>query len=225
MSIELLQGYTGCGKSYIAMTKVVDHLYEGGVVGLDFRLTNEWAYICALNHPKYKNGSASYEECVRSLHSRCFYVGNVQTITDLAKMGLDLCEGWARKRRERKTLVVVDEAQLYLNAATSARTSLGSSSAPSTGKWVSTSCCSLITSRMMVNKLSISSPTSPAPTTSMSSSVSRHRSPLSVPFFFQFTRSAREPRNPGPFHRFPQTAYFSCTTSFELFAHDAPALA
>lgn len=116
MSIELLQGYTGCGKSYIAMTKVVDHLYEGGVVGLNFRLVDEWAYICALNHPKYKNGSASYEDCVKSLYKRCFYVGDVHTIAELSKMGFDLCEGWAKKRRERKTLVVVDEAQLYLNA-------------------------------------------------------------------------------------------------------------
>ncbi len=68
MSIELLQGYTGCGKSYMAMVKVVDHLYEGGVVGLNYRLTDEWAYICALDDPRYKRGEMSYEDCVKSLH-------------------------------------------------------------------------------------------------------------------------------------------------------------
>ncbi|MGR0479863.1 MAG: zonular occludens toxin domain-containing protein [Candidatus Electronema sp. V4] len=207
MSIELLQGYTGCGKSYIAMTKVVDHLYEGGVVGLNFRLTNEWAYICALNHPKYKNGSASYEECVKSLHSRCFYVGNVQTITDLAKMGLDLCEGWARKRRERKTLVVVDEAQLYLNAR-NFRENFPWLQLGTQHRKMGLDFLLLAHHISMIdNQLSISSPTSPAPTTSMSSSVFRHRSPLSRSLLLPVHPSAREPQIPAPFYRFPQTAY------------------
>lgn len=116
MSVEFRWGYTGSGKSYITMLDVVDHLYEGGVVGLNFRLKDDWAYICALRHPKFKNGRMSFDECVKSLHSRCFFVGSVGTIEQLAKMAPDFCEGWARQRRERKTLIVIDEAQLYLNS-------------------------------------------------------------------------------------------------------------
>ncbi|MGR0483029.1 MAG: hypothetical protein ACTFAL_16975 [Candidatus Electronema sp. V4] len=86
---------------------------------------------------------------MESLRSRCFYVGNVQTITDLAKMGLDLLRRLGQKASSaRKSLGGRGMRPSSPSMpATSARTSLGSSSAPSTGKWVSTSCCSLITSQ------------------------------------------------------------------------------
>lgn len=116
MSIELLFGYTGSGKSYVAMTKVVQHLYEGGVVGLNFRLNDNWAYIAALHHPLVVKGTVPYQDCVNSLYKRCYYVGTVETINQLAYMGQELCLGYAKTRKERKTLVVVDEAQLYLNS-------------------------------------------------------------------------------------------------------------
>jgi hypothetical protein len=115
MSLRLLYGYTGSGKSYVAMTEVVQHLYEGGVVGLNYRLTDYWAYIAALDHPAFKSGRATYQECVTSLYNRCYYIGRPGTVEELAEIGKTACVGYAATRRERKTLIVVDEAQLYLN--------------------------------------------------------------------------------------------------------------
>jgi hypothetical protein len=115
MSVELMQGYTGSGKSLMAMRKVRQHLIEGGVVGLNFRLTEDWAYIMAADHPRVLKGLMSYEDCVESLYNRCFFVGRPETLETLVEHYTGSCVGYAKKRRERKILVVIDEAQLYLN--------------------------------------------------------------------------------------------------------------
>ena len=116
MSVQLIQGYTGSGKSYLSMCLVADHLAEGGVVGLNFRLTDDWAYTLALHDKRVKRGDITLHQAAASLHRRCYYIGQPQTLEQLATPHyLELCEGWCARRRERKILIVLDEAQLYLN--------------------------------------------------------------------------------------------------------------
>ncbi|MCI5211372.1 MAG: hypothetical protein D3910_21895 [Candidatus Electrothrix sp. ATG2] len=116
MSVELIQGGTGDGKSHAAMLRVFNHLLEGGVVGLNFRLTEDWAYIFASVHPHVLDGSSSIAQVAESAYKRCFYIGEVSTLESLCKHYNDRCIGPVAKRFERRILVVLDEAQLYLNA-------------------------------------------------------------------------------------------------------------
>ncbi|WPD21605.1 MAG: zonular occludens toxin domain-containing protein [Candidatus Electrothrix scaldis] len=115
MSVELLWSYTGGGKSMYAMTRAQEHLFEGGIVGLNFHLEEDWAFIMALSHPDVIKGTLDYEDCVKSLLDRCFYIGQVHTCYELAEKYKDRCVGYAAKRFERKILIVIDEAGLYLN--------------------------------------------------------------------------------------------------------------
>ncbi len=116
MSVELIQGHTGSGKSHAAMLRVYEHLLEGGVVGLNFRLTEDWAYIFASIHPHVLDGSSSIKEVAESVYNRCFFIGDVATLEELCRLYSGRCIGPAAERYERKVLVVIDEAQLYLNA-------------------------------------------------------------------------------------------------------------
>jgi hypothetical protein len=116
MSVELIQGYTGSGKSYCAMCKVADHLADGGIVGLNFHLKDDWAYVLAFHDKRVQRGELSLHDAASSLHRRCFYIGHPQTLEQLATPAyLERCESWCARRRERKALIVLDEAQLYLN--------------------------------------------------------------------------------------------------------------
>ena len=115
MSVENLWGLTGSGKSYVTTYLVMEHLYTGGVVGMNYRLKDEWAYFAALEHPLFRNGKVDFETCVKSLQKRCFYIGNSDTVNELAKMAHDLCVGAIKDKKEHKTRVFIDEAQLYLN--------------------------------------------------------------------------------------------------------------
>ncbi|MCI5133634.1 MAG: hypothetical protein D3920_00895 [Candidatus Electrothrix sp. AW2] len=116
MSVELLQGKTGDGKSFQAMVRVVEHLLEGGVVGLNFRLTEDWAYLFATLHPHVIDGTASIHQVAESVYKRCFFIGDVSSLESLCRHYNDRCIGPVAKRYERRILVVIDEAQLYMNA-------------------------------------------------------------------------------------------------------------
>jgi hypothetical protein len=116
MSVELLQGHTGGGKSHSGMIRVREHLIEGGVVGLNFRLTEDWAYIMALTHPCVLSGEMTLDYVAESLYKRCFYIGDPSTLEELVKQYNKRCIGKVADRVERRVFVVIDEAQLFLNA-------------------------------------------------------------------------------------------------------------
>ncbi|MCI5157301.1 MAG: hypothetical protein D3906_02485, partial [Candidatus Electrothrix sp. AUS1_2] len=98
------------------MIRVVEHLTEGGVVGLNFRLTEDWAYILAMHHPLVADGSKTLQEVAESVYRRCFFIGDPHTLQDLVDDYNSRCIGKAADRLEHRILVVIDEAQLYLNA-------------------------------------------------------------------------------------------------------------
>jgi hypothetical protein len=118
MGVEILQGFTGGGKSFVCMLKMVDHLHRGGVVGTNIRFTDDFCLKVAGLSPDFLDGKMSLEECVRSVYQRCFLLGNHSTIKDLALTGADLCVGRVALGREKKIFIVIDEAGLYMSPQT-----------------------------------------------------------------------------------------------------------
>lgn len=115
MSADNIFGPPGAGKSVACMKLATEHLYKGGVVGMNWWLQDDWAYKMAVNHPLYVNGQVDFETCVQSLQRRCYHIGTHETVNELARMAHDLVVGDLKNQKEHKTRVFIDEAQLFLN--------------------------------------------------------------------------------------------------------------
>ena len=116
MGAEVIMGSTGDFKSMTAMTRAVEHLLAGGVVGLNFRLEPDWVSKLAPLDPDYIAGRRTLADASESLYQRCYYVGSPQTLYSLCHDYIGYCEGKVAKRRERRIFVCLDEAQLYMNS-------------------------------------------------------------------------------------------------------------
>lgn len=113
MSIFAIQGTPGSGKSSIMVADMAEFLLEGGVVAMNFNLSQNWLDIICESSHKYRSGRVDREVFRRSLYDRCFRIGTQDTIMEL---GTKLKSLTLKKGREGVGRLYLDEAQLLFNS-------------------------------------------------------------------------------------------------------------
>jgi zona occludens toxin len=112
--IIAVQGTPGSGKSAIMVADMADFLLSGGVVAMNFSLSEQWLdLICAASF-KYRSGAVDREAFRRSIYDRCFKIGTHETIMELGPKLRGLYRG--KKMREGVGRLYLDEGQLIFNS-------------------------------------------------------------------------------------------------------------
>jgi hypothetical protein len=113
-TIEILQGSLGSGKSYVAVDTGIRHLMAGGVLACNFSLVPDWSWKVASLGLASKLVGCRYTKA-ESLYKRCFKIGSVESFYEVSKKLPSLCEGKIKEQREGKGILIIDEAELFLN--------------------------------------------------------------------------------------------------------------
>ncbi|MGR0479881.1 MAG: zonular occludens toxin domain-containing protein [Candidatus Electronema sp. V4] len=114
--INLYFGPPGNGKSAVAFMLGIDHLKAGGVLATNFKLVPDWAMQLAKMRLVCKLGFVDPVQQAVSYYNRCFLTGAPSSLYEISKQLNDLVLPKIKKRREGKGLLILDEAQLYLNS-------------------------------------------------------------------------------------------------------------
>ncbi len=114
--ISIIQGTIGSGKSAVSLLRGIQHLDSGGVLALNYDLVPDWADRLSRKNIWVRLGLWDRKELADSYYKRCFKIGNVDSLYELAEKIPDLCKGWAKRQREGNALLIMDEAHLYFNS-------------------------------------------------------------------------------------------------------------
>jgi hypothetical protein len=114
--INLFFGPPGNGKSAVAFMLGIDHLKAGGVLAANFKLVPDWAMQLAKMRLVCKLGLADPLKQAESYYKRCYYAGSPSSLYEISKQLDELVLPKYKKKREGKGLLILDEAQLYLNS-------------------------------------------------------------------------------------------------------------
>jgi hypothetical protein len=120
--IQVVQGSLGSGKSMVALIEAIYQLRAGGVVAANFTFTEKWAYDLAGQDLRVWLGRRDRMEWARDLHSRCFKIGNPESMKELSgdkgKNLARLCTGKLKTAREGKGLLILDDCHHFFNSRT-----------------------------------------------------------------------------------------------------------
>lgn len=114
--IDLYGGVPGSGKSCTALFDGIMHLLGGGVLATNFRLVSDWAERLADRSLQVRLGRKTRQAFIDDITSRCFFLGSVASIHQLAQVTPGLVRGKFVNQREGKALVILDECQFYFNS-------------------------------------------------------------------------------------------------------------
>jgi len=113
MTITLIQGTPGSGKSAVMVSDMIGHLMSGGIVACNFNLIDGWSQRIADNHFRCKLGLRDRFEMAKSLWERAYKVGTSDTIFELSKI---LNKRQNGRLIEGQGRLYIDEAQLLFNS-------------------------------------------------------------------------------------------------------------
>lgn len=117
MTIEIIQGTPGSGKSATALCIGIGHLCAGGALATNFSLVPDWAYMLAGLKLGVRLGLRNRLALANAYYDRCFRVGSADSIFELSEK-LKTCPlgDKFKSRREGRGLLILDEAQLVFNS-------------------------------------------------------------------------------------------------------------
>lgn len=117
MTIEIIQGTPGSGKSATALCLGISHLCQGGALATNFNLVPDWAFLLAGLNFRVRLGLRNRLALANSYYDRCFRIGSASSIFTLSEK-LKHCQLGPKFKNalEGKGLLILDEAQLVFNS-------------------------------------------------------------------------------------------------------------
>jgi len=114
--MDFYEGTVRSGKSASAVTNAFRCLREGGVVGLNFDLVDNWSTIYARRIlPPFASEKQIMKYSV-DMYERAFRIGSVDSLYELSEKLPNLVKGRRAKSREEKGFLVFDECGLFFNS-------------------------------------------------------------------------------------------------------------
>lgn len=123
MTITAYVGTPGSGKSYAAVRALNEHVQQGGVAAINFKLSPNWAIDAArLGNWRARNDDEYLEKRAKQLWRRVLYMGSSETAYKVShlirerKFAERFASAKYAKKKEGVGLLIIDEAQLYFNS-------------------------------------------------------------------------------------------------------------
>lgn len=114
--MDFFEGTLRSGKSATAVKSAIDCLRDGGVIGLNFDLVENWSTIYARRMlPSFAKETTIMKLSI-DLYERAFRVGNVESLYVLSEKMQSLVKGRRSKSREEKGMIIFDECGLFFNS-------------------------------------------------------------------------------------------------------------